>query len=128
MTRDEALSELLKSYNLQFDAPKVELGEEIIVQQASAPGQQPITVNSWKLNLVEDPDLLLNKGDALVYTNPNGLKQLMMICPGCGRASASAGSHVYNEQTRSYYPSIVHNVALGGCGWHGWLINGIFSG
>lgn len=83
---------------------------------------------SIKLNLVEDFDLLINKGDAMEYLNKNlGYNQLVMVCPGCGQISASAGKHKFNKETLSYHPSIVHNKELGGCGWHGWLTNGIFK-
>lgn len=79
-----------------------------------------------KLNLVNDIDLLLNKGDAMIDIK-DGKKQLVICCPQCGQISASAGNHIYNEETQSYTPSIVHNKELGGCGWHGWLTNGEFK-
>jgi len=34
---------------------------------------------------------------------------------------------LYNPETKTYHPSIIHDKKLGGCGWHGWLINGIFK-
>jgi hypothetical protein len=80
-----------------------------------------------KLNLVDDYDLLLEKGDAHMVIGREGRLQLIIVCPGCGRRSGSAGNHVYNEETKTYHPSIVHNIDLGGCGWHGWLKNGIFT-
>lgn len=79
-----------------------------------------------KLNLVDDNEKLLNKGDAMIYLDGQ-IKKLAIVCPGCGKVSASAGNHVYNEETKTYHPSIVHNKALGGCGWHGWLRNGYFT-
>ncbi len=79
-----------------------------------------------KLNLVDDNEKLLHKGDAMVYT-ANGVKKLAIVCPGCGKVSASAGNHVYNEVTKTYHPSIVHDKKLGGCGWHGWLRDGEFK-
>lgn len=79
-----------------------------------------------KLNLVENNDLLLNKGDAMTYIGKEGKLQLIIVCPGCGKISGSAGGHVFNPDTQSYHPSIVHNKDLGGCGWHGWLKDGIF--
>lgn len=82
-----------------------------------------------KLNLVDDVDDLKNRGDAVIYINPSlgkNWKQLSIVCPGCGKVSASAGKHKFNEVTKTYHPSIVHNKKLGGCGWHGWLKNGIF--
>lgn len=79
------------------------------------------------LNIVDDHDLLINKGDACIVGGNGGLTQLIIVCPGCGKASASRGKHVYNRETQSYTPSIVHDTNYGGCGWHGWLTNGIFK-
>ncbi len=80
------------------------------------------------LNLVYDHDLLINKGDALPYFNSQlGHTQLLIVCPGCGKTSGSSQKHKFNKTTLSYTPSIVHDKALGGCGWHGWLTNGVFS-
>lgn len=84
-------------------------------------------METYKLNLVDDPELLINKGDAMIYIGKEEKFQLSIICPGCGKQSASAGGHVYDPITQSYSPSIVHNKDLGGCGWHGWLKNGIFT-
>ncbi len=80
-----------------------------------------------KLNLVDDIDNVINPGDATMVIGNHGLLQLIICCPGCGRNSASAGDHVYNKETQSYTPSIVHNKDLGGCGWHGYLTNGEFK-
>lgn len=81
-----------------------------------------------KLNLVDDDDLLINPGDAVVYWNEAKQRhQLIMICPGCGKRSGSAGNHSFDKTTLSYTPSIVHDPKLGGCGWHGWLTNGEFK-
>ncbi len=80
-----------------------------------------------KLNIVEDIDECQRKGDAVIVIGRNDLKQLIICCPQCGKTSGSAGNHVYNEETKSYTPSIVHNKELGGCGYHGWLKNGVFS-
>jgi len=42
-----------------------------------------------KLNLVDDDDLLINKGDAIQYFNKElGYTQLIIVCPGCGQKSA----------------------------------------
>lgn len=79
------------------------------------------------LNLVEDNDMLINKGDALIVIGNYGLTQLIIVCPGCEKVSASRGKHIYNKETQSYTPSIVHNTEYGGCGWHGWLTNGVFK-
>jgi hypothetical protein len=79
-----------------------------------------------KLNLVNDIDLLLNRGDAMICVGKEDRLQLVIVCPGCGKVSGSAGNHVYNPETKTYYPSIVHNTGLGGCGWHGLLKDGVF--
>ena len=79
------------------------------------------------LRIVEDMGELLNKGDAAIIIGTGGRTQLALVCPGCGKVSASREKHVYDKETRSYTPSIVHNKKYGGCGWHGWLTNGIFT-
>lgn len=79
------------------------------------------------LNLVDDNDLLLNKGDGLIVDYGDGRLGLIIVCPGCGKLSGSKNQkHTYDRDTQSYTPSIVHDVNLGGCGWHGWLTNGVF--
>lgn len=80
-----------------------------------------------KANIVSDQEHLINRGDIFPITGNNGLPQLAIVCPGCGKVSASAGKHIYDAQTVSYHPSIVHNKSKGGCGWHGWLRNGEFT-
>ena len=79
-----------------------------------------------KLNLVEGNEQLVNKGDAIIVMKGK-LKQLIIVCPGCGKATASRGEHIYDENTQTYTPSIVHDKNYGGCGWHGWLTNGEFK-
>jgi hypothetical protein len=80
-----------------------------------------------KAKIVDALDLK-NKGDIAPYFNSElGHLQLIVVCPGCGRESASAAKHKYDPKTVSYSPSIVHNKDLGGCGWHGWLRNGEFK-
>ena len=81
-----------------------------------------------KLNIVDDDEKLLNRGDAIVITNEQlGYEQLAIVCLGCGKISASAGRHRFNRETLSVTPSIVHHKLKGGCGWHGVLKNGIFK-
>jgi len=79
------------------------------------------------LNLVDDIDDVKKKGDACMVTGRNKQAQLIICCPGCGNNSASRGNHIFDPSTNSYHPSIVHNKKFGGCGWHGWLRNGIFT-
>ena len=61
-----------------------------------------------KLNIVNDYDLLLNKGDGLVIPNPElGYEQLIIICPACGKITApkgtldSNGKHKFDKKTLS---------------------------
>jgi len=75
-----------------------------------------------KLNLVEDIDYLKNPGDAVLL-----LGRLIICCPGCGKREISSGKHIFDEDDQTYHPSITHNKNLGGCGWHGWLTNGVFK-
>lgn len=59
----------------------------------------------------------LIKGEAIIVQNGN-LLQLIICCPQCGQSSASAGNHIYNKETQTYHPSVIHNKELGGCGAH----------
>ena len=81
----------------------------------------------YKLRLVEHMDQLEGKGDARVIEYPDHIG-LIWICPNCGKETATARGHkhIFNRKTNSLHPSIVHDITLGGCGWHGWLKNGIF--
>lgn len=80
------------------------------------------------LNLVDDIEKVKEKGDAFPYYNKYLQRwQLVICCPGCGQVSGSAGKHRWDQATQSYHPSIVHSETLGGCGWHGWLKNGVFT-
>jgi len=96
-----------------------------------------------KLNLVDSIDKVKNKGDArivsimkrkpsgngktFIHTGEVDYYQLIICCPQCGEVSGSSGKHKYDMATQTYHPSIVHNVDLGGCGYHGWLKDGIFT-
>lgn len=80
------------------------------------------------LNIVDDFEKLVNKGDAIIVFNKQlGWNQLVIVCPNCGKMSGSAGKHKFDSETKSYTPSIVHDKSLGGCGWHGNLTNGVFT-
>lgn len=61
-------------------------------------------------------------------------------CPGCGSKSflaldaenppprwAVTGGDVANPATVTLAPSIFHTAERGGCGWHGYLTNGVFA-
>jgi len=80
-----------------------------------------------KLTVFQDkyPDEL-QKGEAIIVTGKNGVLQLIICCPQCGQTSSSAGNHVFDRETQSYSPSVVHNADLGGCGAHYWIRNGEF--
>lgn len=80
-----------------------------------------------KLNLVHNIGDITKKGDAITVIGRGERLQLIICCPNCGETSGSAGNHVYNRETKTYHPSIIHDKDLGGCGWHGWLRNGVFS-
>ena len=83
-----------------------------------------------KLNIVKNGEFQYPKkpGDAIVVNNGDHIS-LVWCCPRCGKATSTARGckHVYNEETRSLNPSIVHSKKLGGCGYHGLLTNGIFK-
>jgi len=76
-------------------------------------------------NIVDDYDLLIDKGDILQVVGLNGQSELIIVCPACGQKTS--GRHLYNPETVSLTPSIVHDKKLGGCGYHGYLTNGIFT-
>lgn len=61
-------------------------------------------------------------------------------CPGCGSLSFLAigpenpsprwlvtAGDVAKPETVSLSPSILHSVERGGCGWHGYLTNGVLA-
>lgn len=66
----------------------------------------------------------LEKGEAIIVQNGD-IFQLIICCPVCGKSGSSAGSHIYNIETQTYHPSVVHNKDLGGCGAHYWIRNGV---
>ena len=77
--------------------------------------------------LVESDEDLTEPGRALIFTYQDGSLGLILCCPQCGKASSSStGNHKYNEETKTVTPSIIHDLKLGGCGWHGFLKNGKF--
>jgi len=85
-----------------------------------------------KLNLLKDIYDVKKKGDAHIVAGRHSktnkkIVQLIICCPGCGKVSASAGNHIYNIKRKTYRPSIVHDTKLGGCGWHGFLTEGVFK-
>lgn len=85
---------------------------------------QDIYMEPIKLNLVDDIADVKNPADGLIVI-AEGKYRLIWICPSCSKRTT--GKHEYNKETQSLYPSIVHNTSLGGCGFHGWLIDGWFK-
>lgn len=73
-------------------------------------------------NLVDDNEKVLRPGD--YYLLPDGL---LLCCPGCAQRSGPRGKWTYDPVTRSALPSIYHDPKYDGCGWHGYLTQGIFS-
>jgi len=72
------------------------------------------------------------------YGEPDSLASLLYHCPGCGKlVSCSIKPRQENgpswefsgtKEQPTLKPSIIHDKTKGGCGWHGWLTNGVFSG
>lgn len=58
---------------------------------------------------------------------PKGRKiKLILCCPNCGRVSSKP--NLYIPETKTLSPSIIcGDQKVTGCGWHGWLKNGIFT-
>jgi hypothetical protein len=81
------------------------------------------------LNLIDHCDELIKPGDASEYDD-HGVIKLCWCCPKCGMATTTANghTHIWNRETKSLKPSIIHAKELGGCGWHGFLTNGMFKG
>jgi hypothetical protein len=84
-----------------------------------------------KLNLIPpdaDPWYPTKPGDASIVDYGTHLG-LVWCCPQCGEATSTANGskHVFDPKTNSLTPSIVHSKKLGGCGYHGFLTNGIFK-
>lgn len=84
-----------------------------------------------KLNLIpsEGPEIPCKPGDARIIRAKEGHLSLVWVCPKCGQlvSTADGHKHVYNPETKSLTPSIVCAKEKGGCGYHGFLTNGIFN-
>lgn len=83
-----------------------------------------------KLNIINETDGYPEKpGDAFEYKDSNNIIKLCWCCPKCGKPTATANghNHDWDPKTKSLTPSIVHDVELGGCGYHGFLTNGVFK-
>lgn len=79
-------------------------------------------MSSVALNIRQDADSWeLGKGEGFVYRREDGSDGLGFGCPRCGYVAS--GGHRYAN--RSLTPSIV--CAKDGCGYHGWLRDGVFT-
>lgn len=79
-------------------------------------------------------------GSVTFATDGNGQEvNLCIRCPGCGEKSAmdlstaerkpGGQGSVWNVTQRdplTLFPSVHHTTEKGGCGWHGWLQNGVW--
>ena len=65
------------------------------------------------------PEELL-PNEVIVYSRSDGTFGLIMRCPKCNQVTT--GTHLYNKDTKSLTPSLVHP-----CGYHGYLTNGEFK-
>lgn len=72
--------------------------------------------------------------EAKGHTGPAGL---LFACPGCAQVVSIAfipidGKAFWqwngNRELPTATPSILHNRQKGGCGWHGYLVDGFFKG
>ena len=84
-----------------------------------------------KLNLVGGEGQIQypeQPGDAIIVMYKDHIG-LVWCCPRCGKATSTANGckHVFNIETNTLRPSIVHDKKLGGCGYHAILSNGIFK-
>ena len=84
-------------------------------------------------------DADVQPGDVALFERVDGtVEDLAIACPGCGRRSSlplvpgyqsrwtvTAGN-VRDPSSLTLAPSIFHRVEDGGCGWHGYLTQGVF--
>jgi len=83
----------------------------------------------------------LEPGDCVIVSHRSGaVAGYAHACPGCGETSALnleprdghpvwsvAGGDPAHPDGVTLSPSILHDPAKGGCGWHGYLTNGVFT-
>ncbi len=84
----------------------------------------------------------LEPGDCVIVTrrDGSGVSGYAHACPGCGETSALnieprdghpvwsvAGGDPAHPEGVTLSPSILHDPVKGGCGWHGYLRNGVFE-
>jgi hypothetical protein len=85
-------------------------------------------------------DAELEPGDVALFECADGtVEDLAIACPGCGRRSSLplvagyrsrwtvTGGDVRAPASLTLSPSIWHRIEDGGCGWHGYLRNGVFE-
>lgn len=71
----------------------------------------------------------LKPGEAILISKPDGKFGLIYACPGCGNPVGTTAKQDYDQATMTIMmdnvtSSCVHNVDLGGCGYHKTLVNG----
>lgn len=84
-------------------------------------------------------DADVQPGDVTTFEPDGAVEELAIACPGCGRRSMlplvagrncrwtiTAGD-VRDPASLTLTPSIFHRTEDGGCGWHGYLTNGVFT-
>ena len=77
-----------------------------------------------KLVIVNEkyPDQL-EKGEAIEVIDGSNKLSLIWGCPFCGKPTTTS-HHTYDSEAKTLSPSIIHVADQ--CGWHGYLINGLF--
>lgn len=78
-------------------------------------------------------------GDITTFEPDGTVEELAIACPGCGRRSllplvsgyncrwTVVSGDVRDPASLTLSPSIFHRAEDGGCGWHGYLKNGVFE-
>lgn len=76
-----------------------------------------------------------NPGDGRYATREEVPTDIIYRCPGCGEIvfctlkpdpRTPAWEMTGTREAPTLSPSIIHDKAKGGCGWHGWLRDGVF--
>lgn len=78
---------------------------------------------------IEDDDVA---GAYSFYESRGRVAGMAVCCPGCAKLCAlnfdanEAPAWKWNNSrgAPTLTPSVIHDPAEGGCGWHGWLIDG----
>lgn len=92
-----------------------------------------MSITAKKVESIDEADVA---GAYQFIDSPDGGKAgLALRCPGCRQASFLPFTDNFHEQEWDLLnedpievtPSIHHATKDGGCGWHGWLRNGVFE-